>query len=146
MKHNSDTYYMKLALEEAIKARDAKEVPVGAVLVSNGTLIARAHNQTEMLNDVTAHAEILAITSAMHNLQSKYLQECSLYVSLEPCAMCAGAIGLSLLGKLVFAATDPKRGYRKMAPGVLHPKTDVISGIFEKEAGELLKDFFRQKR
>lgn len=142
----SDEYFMKKAFSEALIAYDKGEVPVGAVVVSNRKIIARAHNLTETLNDVTAHAEMQVITAAANLMGGKYLNECTLYVTLEPCSMCAGAIGWAQTGRLVFGARDPKRGYEKYAPGVLHPKTEVLGGILETECTELLQDFFRQRR
>lgn len=142
----TDTDYMKQALIEAQKAYDQDEVPIGAVIVCKGRIIARAHNLTEMLNDVTAHAEMQAITAAANNIGGKYLADCTLYVTVEPCPMCAGAIGWSQLGKLVYGAEDEKRGYRRYAPDVLHPKTEVISGICADEATALMKAFFKNKR
>lgn len=141
-----DNHYMKLALQEAHQAYDAGEVPVGAVVVCKDRIIARAHNLTETLTDVTAHAEMQAITAASSVLGGKYLNECTLYVTVEPCVMCAGAIGWSQLGKLVYGATDEKRGYTQFAPKALHPKTTVIGGIMAKECAELMKDFFASKR
>ena len=142
----ADTDYMKQALIEAQKAFERDEVPIGAVIVCKGRIIARAHNLTEMLNDVTAHAEMQAITAAANNIGGKYLNDCTLYVTVEPCPMCAGAIGWSQLGKLVYGAEDEKRGYRRYAPNVLHPKTEVVSGICADEATALMKEFFKNKR
>lgn len=142
----TDTDYMKQALIEAQKAFERDEVPIGAVIVCKGRIIARAHNLTEMLNDVTAHAEMQAITAAANNIGGKYLNDCTLYVTVEPCPMCAGAIGWSQLGKLVYGAEDEKRGYRRYAPNVLHPKTEVVSGICAEEATALMKEFFKNKR
>ena len=141
-----DNYYMKMALQEAQKAYEANEVPVGAVVVCKDHIIARAHNLTETLTDVTAHAEMQAITAASSLLGGKYLNECTLYVTVEPCVMCAGAIGWSQLGKLVYGATDEKRGFTQFAPKALHPKTTVISGIMATECSELIKNFFASKR
>lgn len=142
----TDTDYMKQALIEAQKAYEQDEVPIGAVIVCKGRIIARAHNLTEMLNDVTAHAEMQAITAAANNIGGKYLNDCTLYVTVEPCPMCAGAIGWSQLGKLVYGAEDEKRGYRRYAPDVLHPKTEVVSGVCAEEATVLMKEFFKNKR
>ena len=142
----TDTDYMKQALVEAQKAYRQDEVPIGAVIVCKGQIIARAHNLTEMLNDVTAHAEMQAITAAANHIGGKYLNDCTLYVTVEPCPMCAGAIGWSQLGKLVYGAEDEKRGYHRYAPNVLHPKTEVISGICADEATAMMKEFFRNKR
>ena len=142
----TDTDYMKQALIEAQKAYEQDDVPIGAVIVCKGRIIARAHNLTEMLNDVTAHAEMQAITAAANNIGGKYLNDCTLYVTVEPCPMCAGAIGWSQLGKLVYGAEDEKRGYRRYAPDVLHPKTEVVSGVCAEEATALMKEFFKNKR
>lgn len=142
----SHEYFMKKAFAEALQAFDKGEVPVGAVIVSNKQIIARAHNLTETLTDVTAHAEMQAITAAANMLGGKYLTDCTLYVTLEPCVMCAGALGWSQIGEIVFGAHDPKRGYQKFAPGALHPKTKVAGGIFETECAELMQDFFKAKR
>lgn len=142
----TDTDYMKQALIEAQKAYDEDEVPIGAVIVCKGRIIARAHNLTEMLNDVTAHAEMQAITAAANNIGGKYLNDCTLYVTVEPCPMCAGAIAWSQLGKLVYGAEDEKRGYRRYAPDVLHPKTEVVRGVCADEATALMKRFFASKR
>lgn len=137
---------MKQALNEAQKAYDMGEVPVGAVVVCKERIIARCHNLTETLNDVTAHAEMQAITAAASHIGGKYLNECTLYVTVEPCPMCAGAIGWSQLGRLVYGAADEKRGYNRYAPGVLHPKTEVKNGICADEASLLMKKFFKEKR
>lgn len=142
----TDTYFMKEALKEARKAFDAGEVPVGAVIVCNGKVIARAHNLTERLTDVTAHAEIMAITAAANHLGSKYLDECTLYVSLEPCLMCAGAIYHAHLERLVWAARDEKRGFTLLQKPVLHPKTVVSEGLMADESRLLLQDFFQRRR
>ncbi|MFO0357870.1 MAG: nucleoside deaminase [Sphingobacteriaceae bacterium] len=139
-------HFMREALKEAQKAFDADEVPVGAVIVANNKIIGRAHNLTELLNDVTAHAEMQAITSAANSLGGKYLIDCAIYVTLEPCVMCAGALFWSQVSKIVYGASDTKRGYSLMGQTVLHPKTEIISGILEKECSELLKDFFKKKR
>ncbi len=146
MEINQDIHYMKQAIAEARKAYDLGEVPVGAVVVCNGRIIARCHNLTETLNDVTAHAEMQAITAAASNIGGKYLNDCTLYVSVEPCPMCAGAIGWAQLGRLVYGADDEKRGYRRLAPDVLHPKTEVVNGVCAEEAAELMKSFFKEKR
>lgn len=142
----TDEYYMRKALEQAQLAFDSDEVPVGAVVVCRDRIIARAHNLTETLNDVTAHAEMQAITAAANALNGKYLDVCTLYVTVEPCIMCAGAIGWSQLGRVVYGATDPKRGYAAFAPHALHPKTEVVSGVLEAECAQLMKDFFKRKR
>ncbi|RIH66733.1 nucleoside deaminase [Mariniphaga sediminis] len=142
----SDEYFMKKAFSEALQAFEKGEVPVGAVVVANGKIIARAHNLTETLNDVTAHAEMQAITAAANLLGGKYLGDCTLYVTLEPCAMCAGALGWAQTGKIVYGASDPKRGFRKFAPKALHPKTELIGGVLETECSELMQEFFRERR
>ena len=141
-----DTFYMRQALQEARKAFDRGEVPVGAVVVSRDRIIARSHNLTETLNDVTAHAEMQAITAAAHYLGGKYLADCTLYVTVEPCVMCAGAIAWSQIGRLVFGAADDKRGYQRYAPDALHPKTVVVQGILSEECASLMKDFFKKRR
>lgn len=142
----TDERYMKMALEEAKRALAQEEIPVGAVVVANGQVIGKGHNLTETLHDVTAHAEMQAITAAAETLGGKYLTGCALYVTVEPCVMCAGAIGWSQLGKLVYGASDEKRGYRKYAPEALHPKTEVVSGVLEEECAQLMKDFFKKRR
>ena len=141
-----DTYYMKQALAEAQKAAERGEVPVGAVVVCKDRIIARAHNLTETLTDVTAHAEMQAITAAASSLGGKYLNECTLYVTVEPCVMCAGAIGWAQTGRLVFGASDEKRGYQRYAPQALHPKTQVSQGVLVDECARLMKEFFLNKR
>lgn len=141
-----DTAYMRIALEEAEAAFRADEIPVGAVVVCKDRIIARTHNLTETLNDVTAHAEMQAITSASDFLGGKYLNDCTMYVTVEPCVMCAGAIGWSQLGRLVYGADDVKRGYSKFAAGALHPKTAVVRGVLAEESAALMSDFFRKKR
>lgn len=141
-----DAGYMKLALAEAESAFESGEVPVGAVVVCAGRVIARTHNLTETLHDVTAHAEMQAITSAADFLGGKYLNDCTMYVTVEPCVMCAGAIGWSQLGRLVYGASDDKRGYTRFAPDSLHPRTEVVSGIMEDESRELMQRFFRNRR
>ena len=142
---DSDERFMKEALKEAQLAFEEDEVPVGAIVVCKGRIIARAHNMTERLNDVTAHAEMLAITSATDFLGGKYLKDCTLYVTLEPCVMCAGALNWAQLKKLVYAASDEKRGFSGHE-GLLHPKTEVKHGFLADECGTLLKDFFKKKR
>ena len=141
-----DTFYMKQALAEAQKAADRGEVPVGAVVVCRDRIIARSHNLTETLNDVTGHAEMQAITAAANYLGGKYLTDCTLYVTVEPCVMCAGAIAWAQMGRLVFGASDEKRGYQKYAPEALHPKTVVAQGVLSAESAELMKAFFKKKR
>ncbi len=145
MKFN-DEYYMRKALQEAEMAYEEGEIPVGAIIVSNDHIVAKGHNMTETLHDVTAHAEIQAITAAANTLGAKYLPDCTLYVSMEPCVMCAGAIAWAQVGTVVFGASDPKRGYQKLAPNALHPKTVVRQGVFDEEASEIVKKFFRTKR
>lgn len=142
----TDQYYMQQALKQAKEALDKDEVPVGAVVVSEGAIIAKAHNMTETLNDVTAHAEMLAITAASELLGSKYLPNCTLYVTLEPCTMCAGAINWAQIGRIVFGAEDEKRGFQRLNPSPLHPKTSVTSGILKEDCMALLKQFFAAKR
>ena len=146
MMQDKDIYYMKQAMIEAQRAAERGEVPVGAIVVCKDRIIARAHNLTEALTDVTAHAEMQAITAAASFLGGKYLNECSLYVTVEPCIMCAGAIGWSQLGRLVFGAEDEKRGYLQFAPRALHPKTEVIKGVLAEECAALMKHFFSAKR
>ena len=141
-----DSYYMKQALLEAHKAGERGEVPVGAVVVCKDRIIARAHNLTETLTDVTAHAEMQAITAAAATLGGKYLNECTLYVTVEPCVMCAGALGWTQISRVVYGASDEKRGYTKYAPDALHPKTTVTSGVLEDECRALMQDFFQRKR
>ena len=141
-----DNYFMKQAFQEAQKAYDLGEIPVGAVVVANNQIIARAHNLTEKLTDVTAHAEMLAITSAANYLGGKYLHGCTLYVTLEPCCMCAGALYWSQIDKIVYAARDEKRGACKVNPSLFHPKTLVTNGVMEAECGELMKSFFVGRR
>lgn len=141
-----DYYFMGEALREARKAEAAGEIPVGAVVVCNDTVIARAHNQTEMLHDVTAHAEMLAITAAAEHLGAKYLTGCTLFVTLEPCVMCAGALGWSQLERIVYGAGDEKRGFERLGRTMLHPKTEVTAGVRAKECSELVKEFFKKKR
>jgi tRNA(adenine34) deaminase len=145
MKIFDDTYFMKKALQEAEIARDKGEIPIGAVVVIENKIIARGHNLTETLNDVTAHAEMQAITAAANFLGGKYLQNCTMYVTLEPCQMCAGALYWSQISKIVFAAKDEQRGCGTMKTK-LHPKTKISGGVLEKEASQLLKEFFIEKR
>lgn len=142
----TDQDYMKKALEQAQMAFEKDEVPVGAVVVCRDRIIARTHNLTETLNDVTAHAEMQAITAAADALGGKYLNACTLYVTVEPCVMCGGAIGWSQMGRLVYGAADPKRGYSVYAPDALHPKTEVVSGVMADECGNLMREFFKKKR
>ena len=142
----NDEYFMRQALQEAQKASENDEVPVGAVVVANHQIIARTHNTTERLNDVTAHAEILAITAAAEFLGGKYLKGCTLYVTLEPCAMCAGALYWSQIDKIVFGARDEKRGAGRFQNQLYHPKTLVINGVLEKECADMMTSFFQKKR
>ena len=141
----TDIYYMQQALKEARYAFDEGEIPIGAVVVCNDIIIARAHNLTERLKDVTAHAEIMAITSAANYLGGKYLTDCTLYVTLEPCVMCAGALSWAQIGRIVFGAADEKRGFSRIE-GILHPKTDVVGGVMSGECKELIQNFFAAKR
>ena len=141
-----DTYYMKQALIEAKKAFDADEVPVGAVAVVGGRIIGRGHNLTENLNDATAHAEMMALTAAMNELGAKYLPECTLYVTVEPCVMCAGAMYWAKIARLVYGASEEKYGFTVKAPTSLHPKTEVVAGVMQEECAQLMKDFFKAKR
>lgn len=138
--------YMKEALKEAYKALEKDEVPIGAVIVCNGRIIARAHNLTEMLNDPTAHAEMQAITAATSYMGGKYLKDCTLYVTMEPCPMCAAALGWAQISKVVYGASDPKRGYSLFTPNLLHPKTVVEKGVMAEECGRIVTEFFRSKR
>ena len=142
----NDTRYMQIALSEAQKAYAMGEVPVGCVIVADGQIVGRGHNLTETLADVTAHAEMQAITAAAGSLGGKYLSQCTLYVTVEPCVMCAGAIGWAQIRRVVYGAADEKRGYRKFAPDVLHPKTEVIEGVCAEESAELMRKFFRDRR
>ena len=146
MTQGNKEQYMRAAIAEANKAFDKQEIPIGAVVVCNDMIIARAHNLTETLKDPTAHAEMQAITAATNWLGGKYLADCTIYVTLEPCAMCAGAIGWSQATALVFGAADEKKGYRTVSGSLLHPKTRVESGVLEKECRELLVKFFKKKR
>lgn len=143
---NDDEYYMRQALREARAAADEDEVPIGAVVVLGDSVIARAHNQTEQLGDATAHAEMLAFTAAAEYLGGKYLQECILYVTVEPCPMCAGAAGWTQVGRIVYGAADPKRGYTLLSGPLLHPKTEVTAGVLADECGALVREFFKKKR
>jgi tRNA(adenine34) deaminase len=146
MGQDNREHFMKAAIAEAYKAFDRQEVPVGAVVVCNDIIIARAHNLTETLKDPTAHAEMQAITSAANWLGGKYLTDCTIYVTLEPCAMCAGALGWSQVTALVYGASDEKKGYSTISQSLLHPKTKVESGVLGEECRELLKKFFKDKR
>ena len=142
----NDEYYMRQALKEAEQAFKADEVPVGVVVVCNDRIVARGHNLTERLNDVTAHAEMQAITAAANDMGGKYLRDCTLYVTLEPCVMCAGAMYWAQLGRVVFGAFDEKAGYRRIGGALLHPKSQVTGGVLEAECAYLLKAFFKRKR
>ncbi len=137
---------MRKALAEAEQAAAEDEVPIGAVVVCNNRIIARTHNLTETLHDVTAHAEMQAITAAANALGGKYLNDCSIYVTVEPCPMCAGALAWSQIGRIVYGTADTKKGYRLVAPKVLHPKTQVVSGVLEEECSAIMKEFFQAKR
>ena len=143
-----DTYqkYMAEALKEAANAAAEDEVPIGAVVVCNGRIVGRGHNMTERLKDPSAHAEMIAITAATEALGGKYMDSCSLYVTVEPCPMCAGAMNWAQLGELVYGASDPKRGYNRFTPSLLHPKTRVVAGIMDQECGGMVSDFFKNKR
>ena len=141
-----DEQYMRRALDEARQALEEGEIPIGAVVVAGGRIISRAHNQTETLHDVTAHAEMLAITAASNALGGKYLTDCTLYVTVEPCPMCAGAIGWAQVPRIVYGTADEKRGYCRYAPNVLHPRANAVGGILEEECRQLMKDFFKQRR
>ncbi len=141
-----DKHFMKEALKQAQQAKEAGEIPVGAVIVSDQRIIARAHNQTEQLHDVTAHAEIIAITAASDYLGSKYLKDCTMYVTLEPCLMCAGALKWAQIGRLVYAAADEKEGFMRYGKAVLHPVTQLAYGVLQEESSTLLRTFFREKR
>ena len=143
---NDDERYMRMALLEAERAFEADEVPVGAIVVCQGRILAKAHNLTETLHDVTAHAEMQALTAASEALGGKYLDQCTLYVTVEPCIMCAGAIGWSQMGRVVYGAADPKRGFATFAPRALHPRTELVQGVLEEECAGLMKRFFKAKR
>lgn len=143
---NEHNIYMKEALKEALNAGQEDEVPIGAVIVCNKRIIAKGRNMTERLNDPTAHAEMIAITAATEALGGKYLNDCTLYVTVEPCPMCAGALAWSQIGRVVYGASDPKRGFSGFTPSLMHPKTEVISGILAEECGSIVTEFFRNKR
>lgn len=143
---NSDEKYMKEALKEAKNAFNKGEVPVGAVIVAGGIIVARTHNLTETLCDVTAHAEMMAITTAANEIGGKYLKDCTLYVTVEPCPMCAAALFLSQISRIVYGASDPKRGYSVVSQKLIHPKTEIVSGVLEAECGEMMSEFFRKLR
>ncbi len=137
---------MRDALREAMAAAGEDEIPIGAVIVCKGRIIAKGHNMTERLNDPTAHAEMIAITAATEAVGGKYLNDCTLYVTVEPCPMCAGALAWAQIGKVVYGASDPKRGYSIFSPSLLHPKTEVVSGVLAGECGNMVTEFFRNKR
>ena len=143
---NPDEYYMREALREARAAAAEDEIPIGAVVVSGDRVIGRGHNQTELLHDVTAHAEMLALTAAEEALGVKYLTDCTLYVTVEPCPMCAGALGWTQVGRIVYGAADPKRGFTLLTGPILHPKTEVTAGVLADECETLMKEFFKHKR
>lgn len=142
----TDEYFMRLALKEAEMALSENEIPIGAVIVANGKVIARAHNQTETLHDVTAHAEMLAITAAANQLGGKYLSGCTLYVTVEPCVMCAGAIGWAQLSRIVYGRGEEKRGFSRFAPQALHPRATITAGVLENDCKAIMQDFFKRKR
>ena len=142
----TDEKFMREAMKEAEMAAYEDEVPIGAVVVCRGRIIGKGHNMTEKLHDATAHAEMIAITAATEAVGSKYLNDCTLYVTVEPCPMCAGALNWSQIGRIVYGAPDPKRGYSLFSPSLLHPKTEVIGGVLEQECGALVRDFFMAKR
>ena len=142
----SDEKYMREALREAHLAADAGEIPIGAVVVWKGRIIGRGHNQTEQLHDTTAHAEMLAITAATGTMGGKYLSDCTLYVTVEPCPMCAGALAWSQISRIVYGAPDPRRGYSLFTPSLLHPRTEAVGGVLQEECVQLMLDFFRDKR
>ena len=137
---------MREALREALRAAEEDEVPIGAVIVCKGRIIGKGYNMTERLNDPTAHAEMIAITAATEAMGGKYLNECALYVTVEPCPMCAGALAWAQIGKVVYGASDPKRGFSMFSPSLMHPKTEVVSGILSEECGDLVTSFFKNKR
>jgi len=143
---HSDDFFMKQAYQQALCAQEIGEVPVGAVVVSGNQIISRGHNQTEMLHDSTAHAEMLALTAAFNHLGAKYLSDCTLYVTLEPCVMCAGATYWAHIAKIVYAASDPRRGFKKYHKNIIHPKTKLVSGVLKNECGKLLDLFFENLR
>ncbi|MBR2856588.1 MAG: nucleoside deaminase [Bacteroidales bacterium] len=138
--------YMKEALRQAAQAEAEGEVPVGAVIVCRGRIIGKGHNMTERLNDPTAHAEMIAITAATEAMGGKYLNDCTLFVTVEPCPMCAGALAWSQIGRVVYGASDPKRGFSLFSPSLMHPKTEVVSGVLAEECGSMVTEFFRKKR
>jgi len=143
---SGDEYFMREALKEAVKAFESDEVPIGAVVVANNRIIARAHNLTERLVDVTAHAEMQAITAAANAIGGKYLKDCTMYITVEPCIMCGGALGWSQIGKIVYGAGDNRRGFSSFSHPVLHPKTEIVTGVLGEECESLMRQFFDQKR
>lgn len=146
MTSDLDEKYMREALREAGYAAESDEVPVGAVIVCRGKIIGRGHNMTETLHDPTAHAEMIAITAATEAMGGKYLNDCTLYVTVEPCPMCAGALAWSQIGRVVYGAIDPKRGYSMFSPSLMHPKTEITAGVLADECGMIVSEFFRNKR
>lgn len=142
----TDDRFMREALKEAGYAADGDEVPIGAVIVCRGRIIGRGHNMTETLHDPTAHAEMIAITAATEAMGGKYLNDCTLYVTVEPCPMCAGALAWSQIGRVVYGALDPKRGFSLYSPSLMHPKTEITAGVLAEECGEIVSEFFRNKR
>ena len=141
-----DEKYMKDALREAQMAAQEDEVPIGAIIICRGRIIGKGHNMTERLNDPTAHAEMIAITAATEAMGGKYLNDCTLYVTVEPCPMCAGALAWSQIGRVVYGASDPKRGFSMFSPSLMHPKTEVVSGVLAEDCGNMVTEFFRNKR
>ena len=144
--HNIDEFFMRAAISEAMQALEKEEVPVGAVVVGGGRILGRGHNLVETLSDSTAHAEMLALTAAMQTITGKYLHDCTLYVTVEPCAMCAGAAAWSKIGRIVCGAADPKRGFSRYSLSILHPKTEFVSGVLAKACSDIMSDFFRKLR
>jgi tRNA(adenine34) deaminase len=143
---NEDERYMRMALQEALAAQEKGEIPIGAVIISEGRVIGRGHNLTETLQDVTAHAEMQALTAAAGNIGGKYLNQCTLYVTVEPCVMCAGALGWAQVSRVVYGASEERRGFRTYAPQALHPRCTCIGGVLEEECGHLMKEFFKKRR
>ncbi|MBO4340063.1 MAG: nucleoside deaminase [Bacteroidales bacterium] len=146
MQNSEDLKYMKEALREAQVAASEGEIPIGAIVVWQGRIIGRGHNQTERLHDTTAHAEMIAITAATEAMGGKYLTDCTLYVTVEPCPMCAGALAWSQISRIVYGAPDPRRGYTLFSPSLLHPRTEAIGGVLQEECSSLMVDFFKEKR
>ena len=143
---NEDERYMRMALQEALAAQEKGEIPIGAVIISEGRVIGRGHNLTETLQDVTAHAEMQALTAAAGNIGGKYLNQCTLYVTVEPCVMCAGALGWAQVSRVVYGASEERRGFRTYAPQALQPRCTCIGGVLEEECGHLMKEFFKKRR